>query len=126
MEVTRREIGPDGPTLVSAWLPAAYLTAGGLTHAYAITAAKAQGLTADRALVYGNAMDAHVLYPAWVSPRNLERSLMREAVRWSIRGVSLITSFGRVRSGSFGRPGSRSRGWPGSWVSTRARSGIGS
>jgi hypothetical protein len=64
VEITRSEVGPDGPTLVSAWLPAAYLTGGGLTHAYAITAAKAQGLTADRALVYGNAMDAHVLYPA--------------------------------------------------------------
>ena len=30
--------------------------------------------------------------PAWVSPRNLEGSLMREAVRWPIRGVSLIRS----------------------------------
>lgn len=64
MLLERREPGPDGPVLVRTWLPGHYLTAGGLTHAYAITAAKAQGLTAEQALVYGNAMDAHVLYPA--------------------------------------------------------------
>jgi conjugative relaxase-like TrwC/TraI family protein len=74
VQVTRRETGPDGPQLVAVWLPAGYVagdhTGPGLSHAYAITAAKAQGLTADRALVYGVGMDAHVLYPAMSRDRH--------------------------------------------------------
>jgi MFS transporter, MHS family, proline/betaine transporter len=62
----------------------------------------------------------------WVSPRNVEASLMREAVRWPRRDGSSIKSSGRGRSGSCGRPASRSPGWPGSWGSTRARWGTGS
>lgn len=62
--VERRHAGPDGPELVRVDLPRGYAHDGHLQLAYAITAAKAQGLTADRALVYGNGMDAHTLYPA--------------------------------------------------------------
>ncbi len=62
--IERRETGPDGPRLVQVNVPRAYIHTGGVQLAYAITAAKAQGLTADLALVYGNGMDAHVLYPA--------------------------------------------------------------
>ena len=70
VRIERRETGPDGPRLVSAWVDAGYLERGGVQHGYAITAAKAQGLTADRTLVYGNGMDAHVLYPAMSRDRH--------------------------------------------------------
>jgi conjugative relaxase-like TrwC/TraI family protein len=70
LQVERREHGPDGPALVRVWLSAGYVEAGGVVPAYAITAAKAQGLTADRTLVYGNGMDAHVLYPAMSRDRD--------------------------------------------------------
>lgn len=59
-----RSTGPDGPGTADAWLPASYITAGGLSYGYAMTAAKAQGLTAQRGLVYGTGMEANVLYPA--------------------------------------------------------------
>lgn len=64
LTVERRQLGADGPELVRVSLPRGYVHDGGVQLAYAITAAKAQGLTAERALVYGNGMDAHVLYPA--------------------------------------------------------------
>lgn len=65
-----RQPGPDGPRLAREWVTADYVTAGGVAHGYAITASKAQGLTADRALVYGAGMDAHVLYPAMSRDRH--------------------------------------------------------
>lgn len=64
VQVEWRQPGSDGPTLVREWVTPTYVAAGGLSLGYAITAAKAQGLTAARALVYGGGMDAHVLYPA--------------------------------------------------------------
>ncbi len=70
VQVERREPGPDGPELVRTWLGAGYVERGGLQLGYAITASKAQGLTADQALVYGNGMDAHVLYPAMSRDRH--------------------------------------------------------
>jgi len=70
VQVERREQGPDGPELVRTWVGAGYVERGGLQLGYAITASKAQGLTADRALVYGNQMDAHVLYPAMSRDRH--------------------------------------------------------
>ncbi|MDM4723516.1 hypothetical protein QTQ03_29515 [Micromonospora sp. WMMA1363] len=68
--IERRGIGPDGPVLTHVTVPAGYVKRGGLQLAYAITAAKAQGLTSDQALVYGNGMDAHVLYPAMSRDRH--------------------------------------------------------
>lgn len=68
--VERREPGPDGPELIRTWVGAGYVQRGGLQLGYAITASKAQGLTADVALVYGNQMDAHVLYPAMSRDRH--------------------------------------------------------
>jgi transposase len=62
----------------------------------------------------------------WVSPRNLEAPLKREALQWPRRDASLIKSSGLGRSGSYGRPGSRSLRWPGIWGSTRALWGTGS
>ncbi|MGI5186483.1 MobF family relaxase [Dactylosporangium sp. CA-152071] len=59
-----RQAGPDGPQLVDAWVTGDYISRGGVTLGYAITAAKAQGLTSDVALVYGAGMEANVLYPA--------------------------------------------------------------
>jgi AAA domain-containing protein len=70
VQVERREPGPDGPELIRTWVGAGYVERGGLQLGYAITASKAQGLTADLALVYGNQMDAHVLYPAMSRDRH--------------------------------------------------------
>ena len=70
VQVERREQGPDGPELIRTWVGAGYVERGGLQLGYAITASKAQGLTADQALVYGNQMDAHVLYPAMSRDRH--------------------------------------------------------
>lgn len=70
VQVERREPGPDGPHLVRTWVGPGYVERGGLQLGYAITASKAQGLTADQALVYGNGMDAHVLYPAMSRDRH--------------------------------------------------------
>jgi len=70
LTVERRQVGPDGPELVRVDLPREYVHDGHLQLAYAITAAKAQGLTSDRALVYGNGMDAHTLYPAMSRDRH--------------------------------------------------------
>jgi conjugative relaxase-like TrwC/TraI family protein len=70
VQVERREPGPDGPELIRTWIGAGYVERGGLQLGYAITASKAQGLTADQALVYGNGMDAHVLYPAMSRDRH--------------------------------------------------------
>jgi len=70
VQVERREPGLDGPELIRTWVGAGYVERGGLQLGYAITASKAQGLTADQALVYGNGMDAHVLYPAMSRDRH--------------------------------------------------------
>ncbi|GIF08863.1 hypothetical protein Asi03nite_64010 [Actinoplanes siamensis] len=70
VQIERRDDGPDGPETVRAWVDAGYVEHGGVQLAYAITAAKAQGLTTDRTLVYGNGMDAHVLYPAMSRDRH--------------------------------------------------------
>ncbi|SOD67455.1 conjugative relaxase domain-containing protein, TrwC/TraI family [Streptomyces zhaozhouensis] len=54
---------PDGPTTEAAWIAPRQLAAGHLTLGYAMTAASAQGLTSEVALVYGAHADAHTLYP---------------------------------------------------------------
>lgn len=83
VQVEWRRPGPDGPELVREWVTADYVTRGGVTLGYAITASKAQGLTADRALIYGGGMDAHVLYPAmsrdrWRADLYLARALVED------------------------------------------------
>jgi conjugative relaxase-like TrwC/TraI family protein len=62
--IQRRDAGPDGPVLEETAVPVGYVQQGGVQLAYALTAAKAQGLTSTAALVYGNGMDANVIYPA--------------------------------------------------------------
>ncbi|MBA3488048.1 MAG: relaxase domain-containing protein, partial [Longispora sp.] len=70
VRIQRRTLGADGPELVTAQVSTDYITGGGVQLAYAITAAKAQGLTTTQALVYGNGMDAHVLYAAMSRDRH--------------------------------------------------------
>lgn len=62
--VTWRAAGADGPRLVTEQVTPTYVAAGGLTLGYALTVAKAQGLSAERTVVYGAGLDAHTLYPA--------------------------------------------------------------
>ncbi|SIO86145.1 MobF family relaxase [Nocardiopsis sp. JB363] len=47
-----------------AWIDPDALSRGALSHGYATTVASAQGMTVDRAHVYGLGADAHDLYPA--------------------------------------------------------------
>ncbi|GGK10572.1 hypothetical protein GCM10010123_45700 [Pilimelia anulata] len=61
---------PDGPRLDRQWVDPDFVTSGGVTYGYAITAAKAQGLSATRSLAYGVGMDSHVLYPAMSRDRD--------------------------------------------------------
>ncbi|MGI5122777.1 MobF family relaxase [Marinactinospora thermotolerans] len=46
------------------WISPAQIAAGHLSHGYAMTVAAAQGLTADRAHIYGLGVDGHTLYSA--------------------------------------------------------------
>ncbi|MFI6803377.1 hypothetical protein [Streptosporangium canum] len=69
MIVQWRRPGADGPTLVVEKVSAAYIAADGLSHGTAMTVAAAQGLTADRALVYGMGLDPHTLYAAMTRDR---------------------------------------------------------
>src|SRR5699024_8522609 len=46
------------------WISPAQISAGHLSHGYAMTVAAAQGLTADRAHLYGLGVDGHTLYSA--------------------------------------------------------------
>ena len=59
-----RQSTPDGARMHSQTVTPGYVINGGLSLGYALTVAKAQGLTADAVLVYGNGMDPHTLYPA--------------------------------------------------------------
>ncbi|MEV6685100.1 MobF family relaxase [Streptomyces sp. NPDC051130] len=60
----RRPRPSGGFALQEAWMSPRDIAEGRLTHAYAMTIASAQGLTADIALVYGPHADSHTLYPA--------------------------------------------------------------
>jgi hypothetical protein len=53
-----------------AWISPDQVSQGTLSHGYAITVASAQGLTVDRAHVYGLGADAHSLYPAMSRARD--------------------------------------------------------
>lgn len=53
----------DGRT-ERAWIAPDQISRGALSHGYATTVASAQGMTVDRAHVYGLGADAHALYPA--------------------------------------------------------------
>ncbi|QKW32591.1 relaxase domain-containing protein (plasmid) [Nocardiopsis flavescens] len=52
------------------WIDPAQIGRGGLVHAYAITIAAAQGLTADRSHVLGRGADVHHLYAAMSRARD--------------------------------------------------------
>ncbi|WP_031165884.1 hypothetical protein [Streptosporangium roseum] len=64
-----RRPGANGPALVVEKVSAAYIAVGGLSHGTAMTVAAAQGLTADRTLVYGMGLDPHTLYAAMTRDR---------------------------------------------------------
>ena len=70
VSVTWRQTGPDGPVLVTEQVDPAYVAAGGVQLGYAITVAKAQGLTSDRSVVYGAGLDANTLYSAMSRARH--------------------------------------------------------
>ncbi len=61
---------PAGPARATEWITPGYIARGGLSHAYALTVAKSQGLTCDQALVYGAGLDAHTLYAALTRARH--------------------------------------------------------
>ncbi|MEV4249364.1 AAA family ATPase [Streptosporangium canum] len=69
VSVQWRRSGADGPALVVERVSAAYIAGGGLSHGTAMTVAAAQGLTADRTLVYGMGLDPHTLYAAMTRDR---------------------------------------------------------
>ncbi|WP_147281082.1 MobF family relaxase [Marinitenerispora sediminis] len=54
----------DQEELRSAWISPEAIARGDLSHGYAMTIAAAQGLSCERAHVYGIGADAHSLYPA--------------------------------------------------------------
>ncbi|WP_424212707.1 MobF family relaxase [Streptomyces sp. BI20] len=53
---------PDGSTLTAEWLTPEYISEGGLSHGYAITGHKSQGLTVQDVLVYGPGAQSNALY----------------------------------------------------------------
>ena len=59
----------DGRTQ-RAWIAPDQISRGALSHGYAATVASAQGMTVDRAHVYGLGADAHTLYPAMSRARD--------------------------------------------------------
>jgi conjugative relaxase-like TrwC/TraI family protein len=71
----------DGRGLVEDWVTPGYVAGGGVSLAYAITVAKSQGMTCDRAIVYGVGLDAHTLYPALTRARHrTDLILPRQAI----------------------------------------------
>jgi conjugative relaxase-like TrwC/TraI family protein len=67
----------------SSELTARYIAEGGVSHGYALTVAKAQGLTAEAAIVYGAGLDPNTLYPAMSRDRGrvdlvLPRTLLED------------------------------------------------
>ncbi|MEV6967568.1 MobF family relaxase [Hamadaea sp. NPDC051192] len=69
MRVQWRATGPDGPQLVTASVSPTYIADGGLSLGYALTVAKAQGLTTEYAITYGAGLDPNTLYPAMTRAR---------------------------------------------------------
>jgi AAA domain-containing protein len=61
-----------------------YIAEGGVSHGYALTVAKSQGLTAQDAIVYGAGLDPNTLYPAMSRDRGrvdlvLPRTVLEDA-----------------------------------------------
>lgn len=82
---------PDGPRLQQEWITPDYIAAGGLSYGTAMTVAATQGVTVERALVYGMGLDPHSLYAAM--------SRDREAVRLYLPRELLETDADRARLG---------------------------
>ncbi|MFI7455446.1 AAA family ATPase [Nonomuraea sp. NPDC049714] len=82
---------PDGPRLQQEWITSDYIAAGGLSYGTAMTVAATQGVTVDRALVYGMHLDPHSLYASM--------SRDREAVRLYLPRELLETDADRARLG---------------------------
>lgn len=82
------EVSERGITVVwksdeTSELTARYIAEGGVSHGYALTVAKAQGLTAQNAIVYGAGLDPNTLYPAMSRDRGrvdlvLPRTLLED------------------------------------------------
>jgi conjugative relaxase-like TrwC/TraI family protein len=64
-----REPAPDGPAIQTRTLDPAFIAGGGLSLGYAMTVAKAQGLTAQVAITYGIGLDPHTLYAGMTRAR---------------------------------------------------------
>lgn len=65
LHIEWRTTGPDGhPDLVREWVDPDYVAREGVTHGYAMTVHKTQGLGAHYALTYGTGLRANALYTA--------------------------------------------------------------
>ncbi|MBX9387400.1 MobF family relaxase [Streptomonospora nanhaiensis] len=73
----------EGETL-SAWVSPEAIARGDLSHGYAMTIAAAQGLTCERAHVYGIGAEAHSLYPA------MSRSRARADLYLAAQGLESV------------------------------------
>ncbi|MFE3557334.1 MobF family relaxase [Streptomyces sp. NPDC059193] len=60
----REKTADGGHRLIREWLDGDYIAAGGLSHGIAMTVHKAQGLSADRALIYGPGLAGTGAYTA--------------------------------------------------------------
>lgn len=81
--VTERGVTVAWKDGTSSELAARYIAEGGVSHGYALTVAKAQGLTAESAIVYGAGLDPNTLYPAMSRDRGrvdlvLPRTLLED------------------------------------------------
>ncbi|MGH8326196.1 MAG: hypothetical protein ACRET2_05480, partial [Steroidobacteraceae bacterium] len=82
--VTERGVTVQWKSGAFSELTARYIAEGGVSHGYALTVAKAQGLTAQNAIVYGTGLDPNTLYPAMSRDRGrvdlvLPRALLEDA-----------------------------------------------
>ena len=99
-------------------LPAAYLDAGHVRHAYATTIHKAQGITVDQTLVLGNdTLYQEAGYVALSRGRKRQPHLSRGTTRTRTRGPHPRTGPGAARHARVRRCGSVT---PNNWASTGA------
>jgi conjugative relaxase-like TrwC/TraI family protein len=64
-----REPAADGPVIRQRMVDPAFIAGGGVSLGYAMTVAKAQGLTAHIAITYGIGLDSHTLYAGMTRAR---------------------------------------------------------
>ncbi|WP_027345814.1 MobF family relaxase [Hamadaea tsunoensis] len=69
LTVQWRAMTADGPAIQERKADPAFIAGGGLSLGYAMTVAKAQGLTAEVAITYGIGLDPHTLYAGMTRAR---------------------------------------------------------